>query len=127
MSYNILIVDDSSTIRSMIIKTITIAGIKTREIFEAGNGREALECLKKNRIDIALVDLNMPIMTGHEMLDQMNKDGLLKKIPVIVVSTDCSTVRKNILKKMGVKKYIKKPFTPEMLSETIEGVLSAES
>jgi len=123
MAYNILIVDDSRTIRAMIIKTLKLSDLNINEIYEAGNGKEALECLQDNWVDIVLSDLNMPVMTGIEMVDAMAKDGLLKEIPVVVISTDGSAARIEELKKKGVKEYIRKPFTPETISQIIDKVL----
>lgn len=123
MAYNILIVDDSRTIRAMIIKTLKLSNVDINKIYEAGNGKEALECLHDNWIDIVLSDLNMPVMTGIEMVDAMAEDGLLKEIPVVVISTDGSATRIEELKKKGVKEYIRKPFTPETISQIVDKVL----
>jgi two-component system chemotaxis response regulator CheY len=123
MAYNILVVDDSKTIRSVITKTLRLSKIDIQEIFEAANGREALECLRTDRVDIVLSDLNMPIMTGIELVDTMADDGLLKDIPVVVVSTDGSATRIQELKDKGIREYIRKPFTPESIGEVIDKVL----
>lgn len=123
MAYNILIVDDSVTIRAMIKKTLELTGLHIGEIFEAGNGKEALEHLHDNWIDIVLSDLNMPVMNGVEMVEAMAEDGLLKAIPVVIISTDGSTTRIEELKEKGVREYIRKPFTPETISKIIDKVL----
>ncbi len=123
MAYNVLIVDDSSTIRAMIIKTLKLTDLDINEMHEAGNGKEALRCLHDNWIDIVLSDLNMPVMTGIEMVDAMAEDGLLKEIPVVIISTDGSAARIEELKKKGVKEYIRKPFTPETIRQIIDKVL----
>lgn len=123
MAYSVLIVDDSKIIRAMISKTLKLSNLELNEIYEAANGKEALECLCDNWVDVVLSDLNMPIMTGIELVDEMAKDGLLKETPVIIISTDGSTTRIEELKKKGVREYIRKPFTPEAVSEIIEKVL----
>jgi two-component system chemotaxis response regulator CheY len=123
MSYNVLVVDDSKTIRAVIIKTLKLAGIDVKEIFEAENGKEALEYLSDNWIDIVLSDLNMPVMTGVEMIDKMAEDGLLRDIPVVIISTDGSSTRIKELKEKGIREYIRKPFTPESVGEVIDRVL----
>lgn len=123
MAYNILVVDDSKTIRSVIAKTLKLSKIDIKDIFEAADGKEALECLRNNWIDIVLSDLNMPVMTGVELVNTMAEDGLLKDIPVIVISTDGSATRIQELKDKGIREYIRKPFTPESVGEIIDKVL----
>jgi two-component system chemotaxis response regulator CheY len=130
MAYSVLIVDDSKIIRAMVAKTLKLSNLELNEIYEAANGKEALECLRDNWVDVVLSDLNMPIMTGIELVDEMAKDGLLKDTPVIIISTDGSSTRIDELKKKGVREYIRKPFTPEAVSEIIEkilGVINAKS
>lgn len=123
MAYNVLVVDDSKTIRAVLKKTLGMTGLDIGEIHEAENGKEALDILKDNWIDVVLSDLNMPVMSGVEMVDEMARDGLLASVPVIVISTDGSATRIEDLKKKGIRDYIRKPFTPEMVSEAIEKVL----
>ena len=71
MGYSILIVDDSRTVRRMIGKTISLAGIPVARIDQAGNGQEALERLQDQSFDLMLTDLNMPVMDGMQVLRTM--------------------------------------------------------
>ncbi len=64
MSYRVLIVDDSSVVRHMVRRALSIAGIEADPVFEAGNGQEALAVLRENWIDIVFADINMPVMSG---------------------------------------------------------------
>ena len=89
----------------------------------AANGSEALEILHKHWIDLVFADINMPVMNGTELVDRMNADGVLAKVPVIVVSTDGSATRIRQLLQKGVKAYVRKPFTPEKLRAVVEDVL----
>lgn len=123
MAYNILIVDDSRTIRAVLKKTLKLTQLDIGDIFEAGNGREALDCLKDNWVDLVLSDLNMPVMSGMEMIKEMSEDGLLSEIPVVVISTEGSATRIEELKQRGIREYIRKPFTPEAIGEIIRTVL----
>jgi len=118
MALNILIIDDSAVMRKMIIKTMGMCGIPIGEITQAANGREGLEELGKNWIDIVILDINMPIMNGEEMIDEMQQDPEIKDIPVIVISTEGSSTRIERLKEKGAR-FIKKPFTPEIIRDTI--------
>ncbi|HGE69215.1 TPA: response regulator [Candidatus Poribacteria bacterium] len=123
MSYNILIVDDSRTTRMVISKTLNLSGIPINQLYEAENGRVALKILDENWIDLVLADINMPEMDGVEMVDQMAKDGLLKTIPVVIVSTEGSQTRIEEMRAKGVKAYVRKPFTPELIKNLVEDIL----
>ena len=85
MAFNVLIVDDSETVRAVIVKTLEIGGVPVNEIHHAANGQEALEKLSKNWVDLVFADLNMPIMSGIEMIEEMSKDGIIESIPVVIV------------------------------------------
>jgi two-component system chemotaxis response regulator CheY len=126
MNLNVLVVDDSETVRLIIAKALRIAEVPISAIHEASNGKEALEILEKNWIDIVLTDINMPVMSGIEMIEKMFKDGLLKTIPVIVVSTEGSTTRIEEFKSMGIKAFIHKPFTPEIIKSVVLDVLGVQ-
>ncbi|MGB9594705.1 MAG: response regulator [Candidatus Poribacteria bacterium] len=123
MSYNILIVDDSRTTRMVISKTLNLSGIPVNQLYEAENGKVALKILEENWIDLVLADINMPEMDGVEMVDQMAKDGLLKTIPVVIVSTEGSQTRIEEMRAKGVKAYVRKPFTPELIKNLVEDIL----
>jgi len=118
MSLNVLVIDDSSVMRSMIIKTLNLCGIPIGEIYEAANGEEGLTELENNWIDLALVDINMPVMNGEEMIKRVRQNSEIADLPIIVVSTESSETRIDELLAMGVK-FIHKPFTPESLREII--------
>ncbi|OGV52947.1 MAG: two-component system response regulator [Lentisphaerae bacterium GWF2_52_8] len=123
MAFNVLIVDDSSVVRSVIGKTITLANIPLNEVFYAVNGEEALKVLGEKWVDIVITDINMPVMDGLELIDRISKDGLMSSIPVVVVSTEGSTTRIEELKAKGVRGYIRKPFTPEQISGIFKEIL----
>jgi len=123
MAFNILIVDDSKTIRSVIKKTLQIAGVPINELYESTNGQEGLEAMKQNWVDLVFADINMPVMTGIEMVVKMADDKILEKTPVIIVSTEGSKTRIEELVKMGVRAYIRKPITPEILRNVVKDVM----
>jgi two-component system chemotaxis response regulator CheY len=123
MAYNVLIVDDSPTVRAVIAKTLQLAGVETAEIHHAANGREGLSALEENWIDFVFADINMPVMNGLEMVEEMARRDLMASVPVIVVSTEGSQTRIEKLKSKGISAYIRKPFTPEILRNVVEDVL----
>lgn len=124
MAYNMLVVDDSRTARTFLKKALEISGIQIGAIFEAANGKEGLELLRQHWIDIVLADINMPEMSGVEMVQRMREDGLIQTIPVVIVSTERSETRIAELKAAGVREYLNKPFTPENIKEVVERVLT---
>jgi two-component system chemotaxis response regulator CheY len=125
MSFNILIVDDSRTIRSVIKKTLLIAGIPTSELYEASNGLEGLQIMKDNWVDLCFADINMPVMSGIEMIEKMQEDQELAKLPVVIVSTEGSKTRIEELFRKGVRAYLRKPITPEIIRNVVREVLGA--
>ena len=68
MAYNVLVVDDSETIRAVLVRTLKITGVEINEIFQAENGAKALEVIDQNWIDIVFADINMPVMNGIEFV-----------------------------------------------------------
>jgi len=127
MAYNILIVDDSKIVRAVMRKTLSISGVDLGEVYEAANGREALLLLSEKWVDLVLADINMPEMTGLEMVDELKKTGLMETIPVVIVSTERSVTRMESLKAKGVHAYLNKPFTPEDIRDVVCSALDRKS
>ena len=126
MALNILIVDDSITVRAIIAKSIRLAEVDLGELYEAGNGREALDLLAEKWVDLVFADINMPVMDGIEMVERMRADELHVKTPIIIVTTEGSAERVRQLKEKGVNAYIRKPFTPETIRNAIEEVIGEQ-
>jgi len=120
MAWNILIVDDSSLTRKRIRRIIEMADIDVGQFIEADNGSNALKILEESDVDLVLTDLNMPEMSGDEMVLQMKNSDATKEIPVVVISTESKTSRIKDLLAEGVKDYLHKPFTPEEFKEMIQ-------
>lgn len=125
MSLNILLVDDSDVIRMMIERTLRLADLPVKSVHHAANGRQALDLLDEEWIDLVLADLNMPVMDGAEMLSRIREQDSLKDMPVIIVSTEGATQRIDDLSSKGVSAWIRKPFTPEEIRDVIGGVTNS--
>jgi len=123
MAYNILVVDDSSVMRSVVKKTVKASGFDVGQFFDAGNGHEALEVLKSEWPDLILTDYNMPEMDGLELVVEMSKDDMLKSIPVVIVTTEGSQQRIDEFMEKGAVEYIRKPFTPEEIRTKLNTVM----
>ncbi len=119
MSYSVLVVDDSPIIRTMVIKALSMCGVEIRELHQAGNGREGLDVLAAHWIDVVFADINMPEMTGEEMVLEMAEDEMLQDIPVIIVSSVRDEARIEELRRNGVRAYVRKPFRPEYFKEIL--------
>jgi two-component system chemotaxis response regulator CheY len=118
MPLNVLIVDDSAVMRSIILRTLRLSGLPVEEVLQAENGREGLDILGNHWIDLALIDINMPVMNGFEMIDRVRQTSEISDLPIIVVSTESSTTRIEMLKDMGVG-FVHKPFSAETLREAV--------
>jgi len=119
MAYTIMVVDDSETIRSVLERTIGMTKLPVDAIIQAEHGRDALEKLADNWVDIVFTDINMPEMNGIELVDAMNENPEYKDIPVVIVSTEGSKARIEQLRQKGIKGYLRKPFTPENIRDII--------
>lgn len=116
---DVLVVDDSDLIRAMILKTLRMAEVPLGATYEAGNGREALEILRSNWVDLVLADINMPVMDGLEMVRHMRESDELRGVPVIIVSAASTAGRLEHPEQMGVTAFVRKPFTPEALRDVV--------
>ncbi|RLB11572.1 MAG: response regulator [Deltaproteobacteria bacterium] len=120
----LLIVDDSATMRKIIMRGIRQSGLNVDEFLEAGNGKEALQVLSSNGgVDVILTDVNMPEMNGLELLEALKSSGETKDIPVVMITTEGSEAVVEKAKQLGVSGFIRKPFTPETLSSTLSSVM----
>jgi two-component system chemotaxis response regulator CheY len=104
--------------RAIIIKTLHLSQLPMGEVHEAANGQEALKVLDGNWIDLALVDINMPVMDGEEMITRLRQNPATSDLPIIIVSTEGSESRKEGLMRQGAR-FVHKPFTPETLRDAI--------
>jgi two-component system chemotaxis response regulator CheY len=124
MAFNILVVDDSETMRAVIKKTVNMCGVEIGVLLEADNGRAALDIMADEWIDVVLSDINMPEMGGVEFLQVVKSDDVFKNVPVIFISTESSQARMDEAKKIGAAAYVKKPFMPEQIKEVLLEVLN---
>ncbi len=119
MAANILIVDDSGTMRGMIKRTLGISGLDIGEVYEASNGIEALAQMHDHPVSVVLLDINMPVMNGIRLLQRMRDDVRLRDVPVVIASTEGSEPRIRELLAAGARGFIRKPFRPEQLRDVI--------
>ncbi|MDB5104606.1 MAG: hypothetical protein JWP91_2295 [Fibrobacteres bacterium] len=117
----ILLVDDSSTMRR--IERNTLEKLGHTDVIEAEDGADALRKLAAGKVDLILMDWNMPNMTGIEALKKIKADANLKSIPVIMVTSESEKTRIIEALQSGAANYVVKPFQPETLKEKIAAVI----
>jgi two-component system chemotaxis response regulator CheY len=126
MAFNVLIVDDSSTMRAVIKKTIKVSGFNVGQFLEAGDGEQALDVLKDEWVDLVLSDINMPNMNGLELIGRMHADEIMRTIPVVMVTTEAGDDKVRQSKALGAVGYIKKPFQPQDIKNTLCRIMGEE-
>jgi two-component system, chemotaxis family, chemotaxis protein CheY len=127
MAHNILLVDDSNVVKAVLMKILAGSSLAINQVFDAANGVEALKVMNANTIDLVITDINMPVMDGFELIERMHLDMMLKKIPVIVISTEGSLTRISYLEEMGIRGYVRKPFVAQDILSVVNEVLGAEN
>jgi two-component system chemotaxis response regulator CheY len=120
---NVLVVEDSKAIRSMIRVSLEEAG--GFFAVEAGNGFEALKTLPTRRFDLIITDINMPNINGLELIGYVKSNPTYRDIPLIIVSTEKSEADKKRGIALGAAGYVVKPFRKEELMGMITKVLEA--
>ncbi len=118
---NVLIVDDSSTMRKIISRSLRQAGLSVDNVFEAGDGIEGLNALGANQVDLILSDINMPNMDGLEFVKQVRAQGI--KVPIMMITTEGGEDIIGEAINSGASGSIRKPFTPDQLQEKLGGLL----
>jgi len=122
---NILVVDDSAVMRTMIKRAASLTGLSIGEIFEAADGRQALDVLEREHVDALFTDLNMPVMTGIELLRQIEGHERWQHIVRVIISTDGSEARRNEAGALNVRLYVEKPFRPEVMRDVLSNLTRA--
>ena len=119
MSKSLLIVDDSATMRKIVMRTVKMSGLEFDSTEEAGNGIEALEKLNASPADIMLCDINMPEMSGTELVKKVREMSTCDHMKIIMVSTESSKDMVDGVIADGANGFISKPFTPEKFQEEL--------
>ena len=119
---NILIVDDSAMMRAMIKRVAGLADIPIASVYEAANGQEAIDVLETHAVDALFTDLNMPVMTGPELLREIERRGQWKDLVRVIISTDGSAARREEVSELHVRCYVEKPFRPEVMRDVLSEV-----
>jgi two-component system chemotaxis response regulator CheY len=124
---NILIVDDSATMRALLHRVVGLADLPIGTIYQAPNGLEALKILETYSVQAVFTDLNMPVMNGTQLLREMAKRDSWKHLLRIIISTDGSKLRREEARELNVNLYVEKPFRPEVVRDVLCQIAGAQS
>lgn len=118
-----LVVDDSPTMRRIVINALKTFGVT--DVVEAEDGQDALDKLQAGNIDFVITDWNMPNMTGLELTKAIRSNEAFKSLPILMVTT--RGLKEDIIEalKAKVNNYVVKPFTPQVLKEKIDSIMAA--
>lgn len=123
MSYNVLIVDDSKSMRKVLVKVLQVSGFNVGEYLEASNGQEALEMLENHWVDVVLSDIHMPVMDGFGLIRALRAKEAYKDLPVVFITTEANEHRLQEAMELGARGYIRKPFRPESIRALLSKVM----
>lgn len=113
-----LVVDDSRAMRSILSRYLLGLGY---EVVQAGDGQEALDVLGAGApVDVALIDWNMPVMNGLELVERCRKDADLRSVTLMMVTTESEQSQIVRALAAGAHEYLIKPFTREALVEKLD-------
>ncbi|MFW6114147.1 MAG: response regulator [bacterium] len=116
MSINVLIADDSGTMRKIIIRSLNAVGITS--VTEACDGEQAIGLFKPDTFDLVLTDWNMPKKSGLDVIKAIRTQDT--KVATVMITTESEKARVIEAIQAGVTDYLVKPFTPDQLKEKLE-------
>ena len=122
MSVNVLIVDDSAVMRTLIKRVAVLSEAPIGVMYEASNGREALQILEKESIQAVFTDITMPVMNGTELLRAIASREEWNHVVRVIISTDGSAARRAEVENLDVRLYLEKPFRPEAIRDVLSSL-----
>ena len=122
----IMVVDDSSCARMFIEKCLEIIGLADAELFTASDGKEALDKIKEQPLDLLITDLSMPVMDGEALLKWVKETPEFQNLPVLVISSAGNPAREEKLLELGAFAVLGKPVSPVTLLKTLEPLLEQQ-
>ena len=116
MAKTILVIDDSASLRQVVKMALTGAGYN---VIEAGDGQAALALLDGRQVNMAICDVNMPIMNGIEFVRAAKALASYKFMPILMLTTESQDSKKEEGKAAGAKAWMVKPFSPTQLVSAV--------
>ncbi len=121
MPRNILLVEDSPTIRNLLRLMLKQHGFT---VSTAGDGLEGLEVLSRTQVDLVITDVNMPRMDGFTFITRIRAQAAHANLPIIVLSTESTSRNRQEGINLGANLYLTKPVPPQVLVEEVEKLLA---
>jgi two-component system chemotaxis response regulator CheY len=121
---NLLIVDDSTAIRKILIRVLNQTSLALGDVFEAADGKEALKVLESQHISLVLSDINMPNMDGIELLRTLRTTPQWQDLPVVLITTEGSQARVQEAVELNATAYVRKPFSADQLRDKLAALIS---
>ena len=124
MGHRILIVEDSPTMRQLLV--FALRRLKEVEIVEAQDGMDGLRKVSSDHFDLALIDINMPVMDGLKLISLIRGEDSLKEIPIVVITTEGAKEDRDRALTLGANEYLTKPIQANRVLEVARGLLKIE-
>jgi two-component system chemotaxis response regulator CheY len=120
----ILIVEDSPTMRQLLV--FALRRLKNVEIVEAQDGMDGLRKVSSDHFDLALIDINMPVMDGLKLISLIRGEDSLKEIPIVVITTEGANEDRDRALTLGANEYLTKPIQANRVLAVARGLLKLE-
>jgi two-component system chemotaxis response regulator CheY len=120
----ILIVEDSPTMRQLLV--FALRRLKSVEIVEAQDGMDGLRKISSDHFDLALIDINMPVMDGLKLISLIRGEESLKEIPIVVITTEGAREDRDRALVLGANEYLTKPIQANRVLAVARGLLKLE-
>ena len=124
MSHRILIVEDSPTMRQLLV--FALRRLKEIEIVEAQDGMDGLRKVSSDHFDLALIDINMPVMDGLKLISLIRGDTSLNEIPIVVITTEGASEDRRRALELGANEYLCKPIQANQVLSVVKGLLKVD-
>jgi two-component system chemotaxis response regulator CheY len=121
--YRVLIVEDSPTMRQLLV--FALRRLKDVDIVEAQDGMDGLRKVSSDHFDIALIDINMPVMDGLKLIRLIRDEESLKQIPIVVVTTEGADEDRDRALALGANEYLTKPIQANKVLAVVKDLLKA--
>ena len=122
--HRILIVEDSPTMRQLLV--FALKRIKGAELVEAQDGMDGLRKVTSDHFDLALVDINMPVMDGLKLISLIRGEENLKQMPIVVITTEGATEDRERALSLGADEYLTKPIQANRVLSVAKSMLKIE-
>jgi len=120
----ILIVEDSPTMRQLLV--FALRRLKNVEIVEAHDGMDGLRKVSSDHFDLALIDINMPVMDGLKLISLIRGEESLSAIPIVVITTEGATEDRERALSLGANEYLTKPIQANRVLSVVKGLMKGD-